>query len=70
MNMYYFNSFFIYSILGFILESVVYKFYSSCKVISDDKELTNARLFLCGAVRIIIKNILDMFEVDAPEVMN
>ena len=31
MNMYYFNSFFIYSILGFILESVVYKFYSSCR---------------------------------------
>jgi len=27
-------------------------------------------LSLCGAVRIIIKNILDMFEVDAPEVMN
>ena len=52
------------------LANLFHKFYSSCKVISDDKELTNARLFLCGAVRIIIKNILDMFEVDAPEVMN
>lgn len=52
------------------LATLFHKFYSSCKVISDDKEMTNARLFLCNAVRIIIKNILDMFKVDAPEMMN
>lgn len=52
------------------LATLFHKFYSSCKVISDNKELTSARLFLCASVRIIIKNILDMFKVEAPEVMN
>lgn len=52
------------------LATLFHKFYSSCKVISDDEELTKARLFLCNAVKIIIKNVLDMFKVDAPEVMN
>lgn len=52
------------------LATLFHKFYSSCKVISDDNELTKARLFLCNSVKIIIKNILDMFKVDAPEAMN
>ncbi len=52
------------------LATLFHKFYSSCKVVSDDEELTKARLFLCNSVRIIIKNVLDMFKVDSPEVMN
>ena len=52
------------------LATLFHKFYSSCKVISDDNELTKARLLLCNSVRIIIKNVLDMFKVDAPEIMN
>ncbi len=52
------------------LATLFHKFYSSCKVISDDKELTKARLFLCNSVRVIIKNVLDMFKVDAPCAMN
>lgn len=52
------------------LATLFHKFYSSCKVISEDDELTNARLYLCGCVKILIKSILDMFKIDAPEVMN
>jgi arginyl-tRNA synthetase len=52
------------------LATLFHKFYSSCKIISDDKDLMYARLSLCDCVRIIIKNILDMFEVKAPEIMD
>lgn len=51
------------------LATLFHKFYSKCKVISDNAELTVARLCLCRCVQIIIKSILEMFKVDAPEVM-
>ena len=51
------------------LATLFHKFYSKCKVISDNAELTGARLYLCRCVQIIIKSILEMFKVDAPEVM-
>lgn len=52
------------------LANLFHKFYSSCKVMNDDKELMNARLVLCDCVRRVIKNILDMMKVEAPEFMN
>lgn len=52
------------------LANLFHKFYSSCKVVTESKELTNARLILCDSVRKVIKNILDMMKVDAPEFMN
>lgn len=52
------------------LANLFHKFYSSCKVVTENKELTNARLILCDSVRKVIKNILDMMKVDAPEFMN
>ena len=52
------------------LATLFHKFYSSCKVISEDAELTKARLYLCETVRILIKDVLDMFKVEAPEAMN
>lgn len=52
------------------LATLFHKFYSSCKIISDDSNLMYARLLLCDCVRIIIKNILTMFEVEAPEIMD
>ncbi len=52
------------------LANLFHKFYSSAKVVSENKELSDARLFLCNCVRILIKNILDMMQVDAPEKMN
>lgn len=51
------------------LATLFHKFYSRCKVISEDSCLTSARLYLCNCVRIIIKSILEMFKVEAPEVM-
>ena len=53
-----------------LLATLFHKFYSSCKVISEDAELTKARLYLCETVKILIKDVLDMFKVEAPEAMN
>lgn len=51
------------------LAGLFHKFYSSCKVLTDDKNLSSARLLLCQCVRIMIKNILDMLKAEAPELM-
>ncbi len=51
------------------LATLFHKFYSSSKIISEDEDLTCARLYLCKCVKIIIKNVLDMFKVSAPENM-
>ncbi len=52
------------------LSTLFHKFYSSCKVISENKELSKARLYLCNCVKIILKNTLDLMKVNAPESMN
>ncbi|MBO7604995.1 MAG: arginine--tRNA ligase, partial [Elusimicrobiaceae bacterium] len=52
------------------LSTLFHKFYSSCKVISENKELSKARLYLCNCVKIILKNTLDLMKVTAPESMN
>lgn len=51
------------------LATMFHKFYSGCKIMNSDINLMNARLELCSAVKIIIKNVLDMFQVESPEVM-
>lgn len=51
------------------LATLFHKFYNAHRVVSDDKELTEARLFLCAAVKNTIKNILVMLKVDVPEAM-
>lgn len=51
------------------LATLFHKFYSSCKIVSNDNELTIARLAVCECTKTVIKNILDMFKVDAPENM-
>ena len=52
------------------LSTLFHKFYSSCKVISENKELSNARMYLCKCVKIILKNVLDLMKLNAPESMN
>lgn len=52
------------------LSTLFHKFYSSCKVISENKELSKARLYLCNCVKIILKNTLDLMKVNAPKSMN
>ncbi len=51
------------------LAGLFHKFYSACRVVTEDENLSKARLYLCACVRIMIKNILDMMKVSAPESM-
>ena len=51
------------------LATLFHKFYNAHRVVSEDKELTEARLFLCTAVKNTINNILVMLKVDVPEAM-
>lgn len=56
---------------GYALELAesFHKFYENCKVISDDKNLTNARLSLILAVKIVLKSNLELMGISAPEKM-
>ncbi|MFP4546621.1 MAG: arginine--tRNA ligase [Fidelibacterota bacterium] len=51
------------------LASAFHKFYSECQVVSKDMELTNARLALAKATRIVMVNGLKIIGVTAPERM-
>ena len=51
------------------LANLFHKFYNACRVNVEDEHLMQARLNLCIAVRQVIKNILDMFNITTPEVM-
>lgn len=46
-----------------------HKFYENCRVISEDKKMTQARLSLISAAKIVFKNTLDLIGVSAPEKM-
>ncbi len=46
-----------------------HSYYNKNKVLSDDPALSNARLFLVGCIRIVLKNTLNMLGVSAPEKM-
>jgi len=51
------------------LVTAFHKFYENCRVISEDKNLTEARLGLVEATRIVLKNTLDLMGISAPEEM-
>lgn len=51
------------------LAAVFHNFYHQCRVISDDAELTSARLVLSDATRITLRNVLELLKVSAPERM-
>lgn len=51
------------------LATLFHKFYNAHRVVTDDEELMQARLYLCEAVKNTIKNILTMLKIDAPESM-
>jgi arginyl-tRNA synthetase len=46
-----------------------HRFYTDCVVISDDAELTQARLWLSSATKQVIANLLGLLGVSAPESM-
>lgn len=51
------------------LATKFHKFYSACRVKGDDEKLTQARLSLCAATAVTIKNVLNLMKIDAPEKM-
>ena len=51
------------------LSSLFHKFYAQNKVISDEKNLTNARLILISGIKTVLKNGLTILGVNTPEKM-
>lgn len=51
------------------IASSFHSFYNSHKVITDNKELTRARLELCLATKIILKNTLSLMGISIPDKM-
>ncbi|MBR0466162.1 MAG: arginine--tRNA ligase [Clostridia bacterium] len=46
-----------------------HKFYAACRVKGEDEHLVNARLLLCSATKTVIKSLLTMLKITAPEKM-
>lgn len=51
------------------ISTAYHKFYTECRVISDDAELTQARLALCLATKTVLANGFNILGVAAPEKM-
>lgn len=51
------------------LASIFHSFYNSCRVLTDEEELKNARLILVQATGIALKNVLNLLGVNALERM-
>ena len=51
------------------LATMFHSFYNSCRVLTDDTALKNARLVLVNATRITLRNVLTLLGVSAPERM-
>jgi arginyl-tRNA synthetase len=51
------------------LATAFHQFYRDCRVLSEDKNLTQARLNLVLATKIVLKNTLDLMGISAPEKM-
>jgi arginyl-tRNA synthetase len=51
------------------IAALFHDFYSSCRVISEDKDLTKARLSLILATKYVIANVLAILDIKAPKKM-
>ncbi len=51
------------------LATKFHKFYAACRVKVEDEALMQARLTLCSATATVIKNVLTLLKIDAPEKM-
>jgi arginyl-tRNA synthetase len=51
------------------LAAVFHSFYTNCRVLGDDPDLTAARLALVRAARIVLRIVLNIIGVSAPEKM-
>jgi len=58
-------------LINYLTETATYfhKFYTEHRVVTDDRDLTQARLALCQATRIILASGCDLLGIDAPEKM-
>ncbi|MDR1392009.1 MAG: arginine--tRNA ligase [Clostridiales bacterium] len=58
-------------VIKYLMEigALFHVFYNSCRVFSEDMELTKARVKLIVSVRDVIKIILVLFKIDAPDKM-
>jgi arginyl-tRNA synthetase len=51
------------------LSQVFHKFYDACRIKGEEESVLQSRLTLCHAVKITLKNALDLLKVEAPEKM-
>ena len=51
------------------LATLFHKFYNACRVRGVEQPLQQARLSLCQATRLVLKNVLTLLKIDAPESM-
>jgi arginyl-tRNA synthetase len=52
------------------LAATFHRFYTECRVVSEDEALTQARLWLATGTKQVIANLLALLGVSAPEVMD
>jgi arginyl-tRNA synthetase len=52
------------------LAATFHRFYTDCRVVSEDAGLTQARLWLSSATKQVLANLLDLVGVSAPESMD
>ncbi|HBG01258.1 MAG TPA: arginine--tRNA ligase, partial [Firmicutes bacterium] len=51
------------------LASLFHSFYTHCHILGEQQELRDARLVLAASVRIVLRKVLGLLGVDAPEQM-
>lgn len=49
--------------------TLFHKFYTACRVKGENESLTAARLYLCQDTAVVLRNVLSMFKITAPESM-
>ena len=61
----------VYTVCRYVQELAgeFHSFYNSNRVICDDKDLMKSRVALVYAIKIVLKNALDILGVEAPERM-
>jgi arginyl-tRNA synthetase len=52
------------------LAALFHRFYTECRVVSDDQALTQARLWLAAGTKQVLANLLGLLGVGAPESMH
>lgn len=50
-----------------LVADAFHRFYENCQVITEDKKLTEARLALIFATKIVLKNVLELMGLSTPE---